>query len=304
MPSLTANIFNIQRFSTEDGPGIRTTVFLKGCPLRCLWCANPESQSSSQQLAYRDSLCINCGSCVNVCSAGAMDLDQNNKGIKINRTNCTQCGSCITACTTGALRFYGQKKTVDEVFNEINKDLGYYTMSKGGVTVSGGEPLLQADFVAELFRRCLKLGIHTTLDTSGYFSTSALYKVLDLVNLVLFDIKTLDRHRHRQLTGKFNDVILRNVRLIAQKGVPMIIRIPLIPSINDSEENLIETARFISHLDKSLHVDLLPYHCYGIRKYEMLDMDYLLTNVKPPDEKHMHWCREIFKSHGLECEIH
>lgn len=299
-------IFNIQRFSIEDGPGIRTTVFFKGCPLRCLWCSNPESQSSIQQVAHRDSLCNGCGNCLKVCSMEAISLCKRNNGvfkIKIDRNKCNNCGKCIEVCPVGSIKFYGETMTKDEVFNEVKKDIGYYSKSQGGVTVSGGEPLAQADFVAELFGRCRRVGIHTTIDTSGYFSSSALNKVLDLVDLFLFDIKLMNREQHKQLTGEYNDVILRNARLIAEKKIPMIIRVPLIPSVNDSEDNLNEIARFILELDHTLHVDLLPYHRFGESKYEMLDMDYRLSNVRPPDDEHIYRCQDIFKKNGLDCAI-
>lgn len=305
MANLSGIVFNIQRFSTEDGPGIRTTVFLKGCPLRCLWCSNPESQSYTKQVAHRDSLCNGCGSCIKVCFLDAISVCPSGGSfkIRIDRKKCNNCGKCVDVCIAGAIQFYGRSMTIEEVFNEVRKDRGYYSKSQGGVTVSGGEPLSQADFVVEFLRRCRKTGIHTTLDTCGYCSSSTLYKVLDLVDLVLFDVKIMNRRQHKQLTEKDNSVILRNARLIAFKGVPMIIRVPLIPGINDSEDNLNEIAHFISELDNTLHVDLLPYHRFGENKYEMLDMEYQLKNVRPADNEKIHWCQEIFKRYGLNCTV-
>lgn len=305
MANLSGTIFNIQRFSTEDGPGIRTTVFFKGCPLRCLWCSNPESQLPIKQIAHRDSLCNGCESCIKVCSMEAICLRPSNGDftIKINRNKCNNCGECIEVCKAGALQFYGQSLTVDEIFTEVKKDIGYYLKSQGGITASGGEPLEQADFVAELFQRCRSIGIHTALDTCGYFAPSALNKISDKVDLVLFDIKLINRQQHKQFTGKYNDIILKNAHLIASKGIQMIIRIPLIPNFNDSEDNLNEIAHFVSGLDNTPSVVLLPYHRFGENKYKMLDMDYQLINVMHLNEKRISKCQEIIKRYGLDCTV-
>jgi pyruvate formate lyase activating enzyme len=177
---LAGKVFNIQRFSIQDGPGIRTTVFMKGCPLNCLWCSNPESQSPDSDIAHRDSLCTGCGDCIPVCEEKAIRLSPNKDRfrIKINRERCVSCGKCVDTCLAEALKAYGQTLTVDEVFDEVKRDIDFYSRSEGGVTAGGGEPLMQADFVTELFRRCREIGIHTTLDTSGHGTINALKKVL------------------------------------------------------------------------------------------------------------------------------
>lgn len=302
---VTGTVFNIQRFSIQDGPGIRTTVFLKGCPLGCLWCSNPESQNSTPEVAHRDSLCTGCGDCLKACAPEAISLNSSEGAskVKIDREKCTNCGKCVDVCTIGALKAYGQIMSVDEVFDEVRRDIAFYQNSGGGVTAGGGEPLSQADFVAELFRRCRRIGIHTTLDTSGYARVSALEKVLAETDLVLFDLKLMNSRQHRRFTGRYNGVILRNARLVIAQGVPMIIRIPLIPGINCYEENLGEIARFVSGLDNNLHIDLLPYHRLGESKYTMLDRAYKLNDVKPPDGEQLQKAVEIFKEYGLDCAI-
>jgi pyruvate formate lyase activating enzyme len=303
--TITGTIFNIQRFSVQDGPGIRTTVFLKGCPLKCLWCSNPESQGALPEVAHRDSLCIRCGACLKVCDRGATRLisDDSASKVEIDREKCVNCGQCIEACSAGARKIYGQTMSVEEVFEEIRRDVDFYSRSGGGVTASGGEPLSQPDFVTELFRQCHRIGIHTTLETCGYAKASVLEKVLSETDLVLYDLKLMNSAEHRKFTTKFNKLILSNARLIAEKGVPMSIRIPLIPGINDSEGNLDEIARFVSELDHGRHVDLLPYHRFGEGKYGMLDREYQLSDLRTPDEEHLERAMAVFKRYNLDCAI-
>lgn len=302
MSELTGKIFNIQHFSTEDGPGIRTTVFMKGCPLRCRWCANPESQSPQRQLANRSSVCIHCLACVSACRSGA--LSEDNGKIKIDRALCTDCGSCVNMCPTGAMFFYGGEKTVDEVFDEVSRDAGYYEKSGGGVSVSGGECMMQPEFVSQLLRRCRQAGFHTVLDTCGCFSEQALRMVWDWVNLVLFDIKLIDPLRHKEYTGSDNALIHSNLRLMLDRGMSVIIRVPVIPGVNDSEAELGAIARFVASLDCSLHVDLLPYHRFGERKYEMLGMEYALRGVSAPDDAAKEGYLKIMECYGLDCTVH
>ncbi len=302
---ITGQIFNIQRFSIQDGPGIRTTIFLKGCLLRCLWCSNPESQSSLPEIGYRDSICTGCGNCIKVCTgqARALSLDEGKPKIKIEKEKCTLCFRCVEACFFGAVKVYGRTMTVEEVFEEVEKDLPYYRNSEGGVTASGGEPLMQPDFVAGLFRRCKESGIHTAIDTSGYSGVRELEKVLAETDLVLFDLKLMNGSQHQRVAKKHNYVILRNARWILSKGTRMLIRIPFVPGINDSDENLVKTARFVVDLDPKLHVDILPYHRLGEGKYRMLGMDYLLTDTKLPTEEQLQRAFEVFKRFGLDCAI-
>jgi pyruvate formate lyase activating enzyme len=299
-PDITATVFNIQRYSVQDGPGIRTTVFLKGCPLRCLWCSNPESQQAFREVAHRDSLCTKCGACVEVCEARATSLTD--AGIRIDRKLCTGCGRCIEVCIAGARKFYGEESTVEKVFQEAARDVPFYNNSGGGVTVSGGEPLFQADFAAALLERCRNAGIHTCIETCGYVAPAAWKKALPVTDLVLYDLKLMDPAAHRQWTGKSNDKILGSLKLVAASGVPVIIRIPVIPGSNDSVENMTAIARYVAGLGLK-QVNLLPYHRFGESKYAMLDRQYRLGDLRPPAEGELEKLVDLFKSAGLDCEI-
>ncbi len=295
-----AIIFNIQRYSVQDGPGVRTTVFMKGCPLRCLWCSNPESQNTSPQISHRNTLCTKCGRCLDACPQNAISLSQ--AGIRINRSKCDDCGICVPVCYPGALEVLGREATVEEALAEAKKDALFYRNSGGGITVSGGEPLGQPEFVADLLRRCQDAGLHTTIDTSGYAPLAALEAVLKYTDLVLFDVKHLKNDPHRKATAVSNRQVLANALAVARAGVSMIMRLPLIPGINDGEDNVRSTARFAQELGVR-RLDLLPYHRFGISKYTNLDRRYRLDGmVSPPDEV-VNQFRDDIESMGLECRI-
>ncbi|MDY0066374.1 MAG: glycyl-radical enzyme activating protein [Steroidobacteraceae bacterium] len=300
-PVLTGRIFNIQRFSTEDGPGIRTTVFLKGCPLTCLWCSNPESQQTHRQLAHNDALCDRCGRCITACSRRAISLTD--AGVSVNRDRCDNCGDCVQVCGPRSLRMIGDDKSVDEVLDEILKDRHYYRSSQGGVTCSGGEPLMQAPFVAALFERCQEAGLHTTLDTTGHGSAKSLAAVLRHTNLVLFDLKVMNDALHRRTTGITNRQILRNARLVSDSSAQMIIRVPLIPGVSDADENIAAIARFVKELRPGIVVNVLPYHRFGMNKYRMLDQPYPMDDAQPPTHERVAQIVAMFESAGLACEI-
>ena len=278
MSDIQGQVFNIQHFSTEDGPGVRTTVFLQGCPLRCAWCANPESP--------RDALRVRDGK------------------IKIDRARCVACGRCTEVCPSHAMFFYGERKDVDDVFAEVLRDRGYYETSGGGVTCSGGECMMQPDFVAALFRRCKAEGIHTALDTCGQFAPEHIETVLPLTDLVLYDIKTTDSERHRRFTGVGNELILANLRRILAYPATVVIRVPVIPGWNDAPEDLRATAEFVKALDAGLHVDLLPFHRFGCGKYEMLDMPYATGDLAAPTAEMKAAYLKIFTDAGLDCAVH
>ncbi|MBI4318871.1 MAG: glycyl-radical enzyme activating protein [Chloroflexi bacterium] len=302
---VTGTIFNIQRFSIQDGPGIRTTVFVKGCPLRCLWCSNPESQRRPPELGHRDSLCTGCEKCTAACDKEAIGLSSGDAGfqIEVDRSRCDNCGKCTDVCAPRALRFYGQAISVDEAFDEVRRDLDFYINSAGGVTAGGGEPLSQARFVAELFSRCHELGIHTTLDTCGYASVAALDRVLAETDLVLYDLKLMDRQEHRRYTAQYNEVIIRNARVIATRRVRMIARIPMIPGVNGSDENLTALAKLVRSLGDGVAANLLPYHRFGIAKYKALDRAYRLTEVRSPSAEQLEKAVELFRRHGVDCAV-
>jgi pyruvate formate lyase activating enzyme len=297
-------IFNIQGFSLQDGPGIRTTVFFKGCPLRCPWCSNPESQNSFPEIALNDTLCNKCGDCIKVCNEQAISLSKD--GVRIRRESCVMhCAKCIDVCGPGALRVYGKEMTLEEVLQKVIRDKTFYQTSGGGVTAGGGEPLMQSEFVEALFKQCRKEEIHTCLDTSGYAPSIALEKVLNYTNLVLFDLKLIDPLSHRSLIRKSNQFILQNARIVASRRIPVIFRIPLIPGITDSDENLTGIVAFLKTLDLNgeIEIGLVPYHKYGIGKYDMLDRSYRIAGLTPLEEEQIQSRKALIESFGVMCKI-
>ena len=298
---LTGMTFNIQRFSVQDGPGIRTTVFVKGCPLRCPWCSNPESQNSFVEVGHVNSLCNHCDRCLEVCEPSAITYEE--KGVKIDREKCTNCGKCVPVCMQNAMRLLGREDSTQDIYSEVEKDALYYRNSNGGITVSGGEPLNQPKLVAAIFKRAQEAGMHTCLDTSGYGTPSDLETVLEYTDLVMFDLKIMDPAAHLAIIGVPNDPILRNARTIVEKGIRMIIRIPLIPTLTDTEENIREIARFVKSLDAGLPVNILPYHRFGMNKYNMLGRPYKISELKPIPDEQLKGVVDYFEACGLTCEV-
>lgn len=299
--SQSAYIFDIQRFSVQDGPGIRTTVFFKGCPLNCIWCSNPESQNRFPELLYRAHLCGRCYRCVEDCPNKAI-LVLEDGALDLDRKKCRGCGKCEGICLNDARRISGRLMTVDEVMEVVLKDMDYYRNSGGGVTASGGEPTGQPLFLSELFKKCQARGLHTTLDTCGYVDSATMESILEYVDLVLFDIKAFSSKLHKRLTGVSNEVILQNARLTVSKGVPLVIRVPLIPDCTDSSENIQSITQFALELG-GVEINLLPYHRLGMGKYESLGLKYKLEEVELFKGKQVESLARLVRSYSVPVKV-
>ena len=296
-------VTNIQGYSIHDGPGIRTVVFLKGCSLECQWCSNPECISPHPEVGFIKNLCTECGKCAEVCPDGALIYEEG-KLPRIDRRQCTGCGACSTVCSYQALVLYGRPMNADEAFDAVNRDKIFYQASGGGVTVSGGEPLLQSQFVCDLFEKCRRAGIHTCMETSGYAAEPALRQVLPHTDYILYDLKHLNSEKHHQYTGKPNSLILSNAKIVAESGIETLYRMPLILGINDDVQNIKETADFLHSLgNNALRIELMPYHRLGKGKYEALERQYLLSEILPPEPEHLETIKNIFKDSGIICLI-
>ncbi len=292
-------IFDLKRYAINDGPGIRTTVFLKGCPLRCAWCHNPESQSPQPELMFRSNRCIACGACEQACKYDAIHMEMADQVIR-DPEKCMNCGDCAAACYSEARQWVGQTVTPAQLLAEIERDQAFYDASGGGVTFSGGEPLLQPAFLAETLRLCKAHEIHTSVDTCGYASWAKLEALHGLVDLYLYDLKVMDDARHRQHTGVSNRVILENIHRLAQGGAHLVIRIPLVAGFNDDAGNLEQTAVFLAKLPGIERVDLAPYHEIGSAKYSALERSQ--PQFSPPGPDTLAQAIEIFARYGLSAQ--
>jgi pyruvate formate lyase activating enzyme len=315
--SQVGKVFDIQGFTVNDGPGIRTEIFLKGCPLRCLWCHSPESQLPHTQVAWYEIRCIGlkvCGKCLEACPKGAIvkgktiisKVDQTEmQVIDINRDLCDNCTRCTLACPANALAVCGQDMTLAEVMARINKDRPFYRKSGGGVTISGGEPMLQYKFSTAVFKACKEQGLNTALDTTGYAAWEHYREILEYTDLVLYDLKQMDSERSRAITGAPNELILENAKKMAAAGAAIQIRIPVVPGYNDSEENLRAASRFCLELGQAVTlVQILPYHRLGLVKYERLQRKYALPDLMPPAAETMEAHKKLIESYGLKVQIH
>jgi pyruvate formate lyase activating enzyme len=288
-------VFNIMRFSLNDGPGIRSTVFLKGCPLSCPWCHNPESIRWEQEVFLRDDRCIHCGECIDRCAHQAISDDDGR--IVTDRTLCTRCGECTPHCFADAREIVGKEMTAQEVVAEVLRDRVFFDDSGGGVSFSGGEPFLQHEFLEAVLTACKQEALHTTVDTTGCTPPAVLERISPLVDLYLYDIKMMDDTKHRAYTGVSNGLILENLRRLVEWGNEVIVRIPLIPGINDDPENIRASGEFLATMPAIREVHVLPYHASGGEKYARLGKSYTLGSVKAPSRESVNRIIEHLQRH-------
>ncbi len=293
---MQGRVLSIERMAVHDGPGIRTTVYLKGCSLRCRWCHNPESISPEPQIGLQSRRCIGCGSCVAVCPNGAHTL-QGGEHLLDHRV-CTACGACVEACLPGALVLYGRQTSAEEVAATVLQDKTFYDTSGGGCTVSGGEPLLQAEFCAEVLALLKQENVHCAVDTSGAVAWERFETVLPLADMFLYDVKHVDEALHQEHTGGSSRRILDNLRRLSQCGVPIEVRIPTIPGFNADEVSMASIGETLAGLDNLVGVRLLPYHL-ARQKYEAVGRPDTMPEVAPPDEATMARLTEILRGYGL-----
>ena len=292
--SVAGLILNIMRYSTQDGPGLRTTVFLKGCPLRCSWCHNPESQSFGRQLYFRKDRCIECGECLKCSEGGAVG-----PGVYDDLAD-EMLDDILEACTTEARSVYGRRRTAAEVMAEVEKDLPFFEQSGGGVTFSGGEPFAQPQFLEELLAEAVSRDINVAVDTCGQAPWELIDRLRESIDLFLYDLKIMDDDLHKRETGVSNKTILDNLEKLSAAGENILIRVPIIPSINDDEENIRELSEFVNSLAGDHTVQILPYHETGTGKYDLLEKKYATGQVSRPDHGKMEKIARVIKSHGIK----
>jgi pyruvate formate lyase activating enzyme len=301
---ITGLVWDIKKYAIHDGPGIRTTVFFKGCPLCCRWCCNPESQEAVPEIIYFEEKCSHCDRCRTVCPSGAISVDR--KGNRcISRNQCDACGLCAAICPSKALNVVGKRMTVSDVLSEVLSDASFYQRSGGGLTITGGEPAAQPQFAYHLLRqyKSEERGRHTAIETCGFVPWSDLRLVIEQTDLVLYDIKHMDGESHLRATGADNQLILENAQRVAESGGRLVVRFPLIPGFNDSEENIRRTADFASKLQTVQGIDILPYHRLGEPKYRRLGRRYSLTKVRPILKVRLSETQKLLEGYGLRVGI-
>lgn len=294
-------LFAVKRYALHDGPNIRTTVFFKGCPLNCFWCHNPEGINPRIEIVTFSGKCIGCRECIHGCPKSALTLD--NGGLHRTQEHCTTCLGCVEICPTLAHEALGYYSTLDATMTEIEKDLPFFDQSGGGVTFSGGEPLMQAEPLLGLLKRCGVLGIHRAVDTTGFAPTSTLLEIAEHTDLFLYDLKHMDSLRHREYTGVPNELILHNIQQLAKTGVEFRIRIPLLAGVNDGEENIRATAEFAANLPNLQGIDILPYHHMATAKYEKLQAGYHGERSHCPTKNDISRIQNILEQFGHKVRI-
>ena len=294
---ITANVFDSKRFSINDGDGIRTTIFLKGCPLRCLWCQNPEGLIPEILLWYAKTLCVSCKSCIAACEVHALRWDQ--RGVAIDQTACTRCGACVTACPTGAIRFDAREMSTQDVLFEIEKDVPFYGKD-GGVTLSGGECMASPAFSLEILRGCRERGIGTSIETSLYAKPETVDAFAEAADQIIADIKLIDPARHKAAIGVDNALILSNIQRLASGGANLLLRVPLIPGYTDDDENIAGIARFVASLERKIPVELLNFNPMCRDKYDAMREEYAFApDQREISEQRVQELNQILESHGL-----
>lgn len=295
-------VSEIQQFCVHDGPGIRTTVFFQGCPLHCRWCQNPETISMRPVLLYNEELCAGCGSCIEACKRGAISVDSAGRLIT-DKDLCTKCGDCCEECYFLARKLSSRAYTVDELYEAVMRDEVVYRNSGGGVTISGGEPLLHADFNFELLRRCHEAGISTAVETAGLVPQQVIERFVPVTDTFLFDLKLFHEDLHKKWTGVSNTQILSNLFHVTELHDNVVIRVPLIPGVNDSEKEFGAMMDFAAGLRKINSVHLLPFHQFGSGKYALADMPYELADLSEENDAGIARCRAIAERRGLRVDV-
>jgi pyruvate formate lyase activating enzyme len=296
---VTGRIFDIKRYSIHDGPGIRTTIFLKGCSLGCLWCHNPESVAAGPELMHWPARCAKCHACVKACPIGAIAADAAG-AVHIDREKCDLCGKCAEACLYDALQIVGREVSVDEVLAEAEKDRVFYEQSGGGVTLSGGDPAVQSAFAEALLDGCRARGLRTAVDTAGFTTNGTLDRLASKTDLILFDLKLMDDARHREFTGVSNVLILNNLERLAAAGPEIWVRIPLVRGVNDGDDNIRRTIAFLASLRTIRRIGLLPYHSGGLDKAGRIGKGSHFRKFEPPSEERLAAIEAAFREAGFE----